>query len=41
LPDLLPNILRRAYSDEVGSLALQHGKLSAGNKKTKIEITES
>ena len=29
LRDLLPNILRRAYSDEVASLALQHGKLSS------------
>jgi hypothetical protein len=28
LRDLLPNILRREYSDEVASLALQHGKLS-------------
>jgi hypothetical protein len=27
LRDLLPNILRREYSDEVASLALQHGKL--------------
>jgi hypothetical protein len=27
-PKLLPNILRREYSDEVASLALQHGKLS-------------
>lgn len=29
LRDLLPNILRREYSDEVASLALQHGKLSS------------
>jgi hypothetical protein len=28
LRDLLPNILRREYSDEVASIALQHGKLS-------------
>lgn len=28
LRDLLPNILRREYSDEVASLALHHGKLS-------------
>jgi hypothetical protein len=28
LRDLLPDILRRNYSDEVASLALQHGKLS-------------
>ena len=27
LRDLLPNILRREYSDEVASLCLQHGKL--------------
>ena len=31
LRDLLPNILRREYSDEVASLALQHGKLSDDN----------
>jgi hypothetical protein len=31
LRDLLPNILRREYSDEVASLALQHGKLSSDN----------
>ena len=29
LRDLLPNVLRREYSDEVASLALQHGKLSS------------
>jgi hypothetical protein len=29
LRDLFPNILRREYSDEVASLALQHGKLSS------------
>ena len=29
LRDLLPNLLRREYSDEVASLALQHGKLSS------------
>jgi hypothetical protein len=31
LRDLLPNILRREYADEVASLALQHGKLSDDN----------
>jgi len=31
LRDLLPNILRREYSDEAASLALQHGKLSSDN----------
>ncbi len=31
LRDLLPDVLRREYSDEVASLALQHGKLSADN----------
>ena len=29
LRDLLPNMLRREYSDEIASLALQHGKLSS------------
>jgi len=29
LRDLLPNILHREGSDEVASLALQHGKLSS------------
>ena len=29
LRDLLPDVLRREYSDEVASLALQHGRLSA------------
>jgi hypothetical protein len=29
LRDLLPDVLRREYSDEVASLALQHGKLSS------------